>query len=243
MSAADPTPSHRSALLIRVRMLRPHAPHYQELLDRLDAAAAQALAGAGWAPRLVAAAEIAGEELLRSAREADVIVVLGGEDVDPALYDGATDYPGAGRHETGADRATIAVIRDAVDRRAPLVGVCRGHQLLNVALGGTLVQDLPGHRATATDPFVVTRCGDAADGGVGDVARSGPMLCTHHQAIGCLAPGLTDVVHAADGVVEAVAHDSAPIIGVQWHPEHPDTAATQLTALVAHVAGIPAVVG
>jgi len=231
------TPSP-TALLLHVRDSRPHAPGFQRELDTLTEATERAVAALGWRPERIAAAEVASDELLRRARAADAVVVLGGEDVDPTLYGGSRDYPGAGTHEPVADRATMAVIRDAVGRGSPLLAICRGHQLLNVALGGTLVQHLDGHHSAVGDPFVQTQVRAFGDSAVGTVALAGPVLCTHHQAIRDLAPGLEVLVRAADGVIEAVAHETAPVVGVQWHPEHPRTAVEQVGALLQHLAAL-----
>ncbi len=227
---------HRpTAMLLHVRDERPHAPHFQRQLTVLNDATLRAVEALGWRGELVAAAQVEEAELLERARRADVVVVLGGEDVDPWFYGGASDYPGSGFHEPIADRVSIAVIRDAVVHGTALLGICRGLQLMNVALGGTLVPDMHGHRSLDADPFVVTPVIVERESAAGSVAAAGPVLCTHHQAIDRLAPGLSVLVRAVDGVVEAVAHDTAPMLGVQWHPEHPDTALTQVGALLRDV--------
>ena len=225
-----------TAVLLHVRDERPHAPDFQRQLDVLNGATMDAVNALGWTADLVAAADVAESVLRERTGRADAVIVLGGEDVDPLFYGGVRDYPGAGMHEPEADRVSIAVIRDAVERGIPLLGICRGLQLMNVALGGTLVPDMAGHRSLGGDPFVVTPVIAQGESAVGTVAAIGPVLCTHHQAIDDLAPGLRVLVRAADGVIEGVAHETAPAVGVQWHPEHPATAATQVGALLRHVA-------
>jgi putative glutamine amidotransferase len=225
----------RRALLVQVRRSRPHAPDYDTLLERLSLAAERAVDAAGWEPHLVAAADTDGQDVIVQSAASDVTILLGGEDVDPALYGGPRRYPGAGAHEPHADRVTIAVIRHAVAHRVPLLGICRGHQLINVALGGTLVQDMAGHRGPAGAPFVRTAVPTATEDVVGATALRGPVLCSHHQAIDRLGTGLRVLARAADGTIEAVAHEHAPVVGVQWHPEHPDTAETQLPVLLDRV--------
>jgi len=163
-----------TALLLHPRDDRPHAPAYQGLLDVLARSAAGAVAGAGYEVTVLATEGRTTADVLAAARAADVVVLLGGEDVDPALYGGPAEYPGGGMHEPGADRVAVEVIRDAV----------------------------------------------------------APALCTHHQAVADLGAGLVVLARAADGTVEAVAHPDAPVLGVQWHPEHPDTAAAQLPILL-----------
>ena len=220
-----------TALLLHPRDDRPHAPAYQGLLDVLARSAAGAVAGAGYEVTVLATEGRTTADVLAAARAADVVVLLGGEDVDPALYGGPSDYPGGGMHEPEADRVAVEVIRDAVARRAPLLGICRGHQLINVALGGTLVQDMAGHRGSGDDHYVHTPV-ETTDPILRDVLAAAPALCTHHQAVAGLGAGLVVLARAADGTVEAVAHPDAPVLGVQWHPEHPDTAAAQLPILL-----------
>jgi putative glutamine amidotransferase len=110
-------------------------------------------------------------------------------------------------------------------------------QLMNVAFGGDLVQHIPtaGHRAApgSADPFVqhpvrLTE-GSALDAAVlpGEPVQSG-----HHQAVGRLGDSLLRIAEGDDGIVEAVAHERAPLFGVQWHPEHPAAPAGQLTRLL-----------
>lgn len=175
---------------------------------------------------------------LDAAAAADVVVILGGEDLDPRCYGGAADYPESGGHEPDADAAHIAVVEQALAHRQPLLGVCRGLQVINVAFGGTLIQDLgpaSTHRdgAGAGMARFTTSAVDAA--GLPE-AGGGPVYCSHHQAIDRLGVDLVVAARAPDGVIEAVVHTRAPITGVQWHPEHPAVAETQLTPLLARLA-------
>ena len=222
---------------------RPDAPDFHALLTDLNAAVQATVGALGWTVHLTASGEVGTDAALAAARAADLLVITGGEDVTPTLYGATADYEDAGTHRTAADIVEIAVIRDAVARRAPLLGICRGLQLINVALGGTLIQHLDTthlHRALPADgdgPFVTTRVaavpGTDADG----LDLDSPVRCTHHQAVGRLGDGLTVVARSTDGVVEAVVHDAAPVTGVQWHPEHPDVAAGQLGALLLRMSG------
>jgi len=225
----------RRVAILHVRDERPSAPRYQRLVSSLNGAALVVADALGWRTELVASAEAGVERSLEAARNADVVVVMGGEDVDPRFYRGERIYVDAGAHEPVADRAHIEVIRDAVDRGVPLLGICRGHQLVNVALGGTLIQHLPRDRhrdRSASSPFVAV--GLEFEPGA-DLARDVDdgrfVRCTHHQAIAELGAGLRVAARSRDGVIEAVVHASAPVTGVQWHPEHPDVAADQLLPL------------
>lgn len=220
----------RSLLALHVRTSRPHAPQYQQLLDELNASTVAATTAAGWTTTLLATASADRNDVLAQARAADAVVILGGEDVNPQLYGGRAHYPGSGKHETRSDSIMIDVIRQSITDRVPLLGICRGHQLLNVALGGTLDEHMHGHRARSVDPYVRTRV-------VSDALVDGEVMCTHHQAIRTVGVGLRVIARAEDGVIEAVQHESAPALGVQWHPEHPDVAATQLIPLLDRLAG------
>jgi len=221
-------------LVLHVAEERPRAPRYQRLLDELNDAAVAAFAGAGWRPELVATEGAGRDDILARARAADAVVLMGGEDVDPRLYGGRLRYPGSGWHMPESDRTMIATVLQAVADRTPLLGICRGHQIINVALGGTLVEHLRGHVRRLGDTFVNSTLqiaeGEPAAFAVAD-AR-----CSHHQAVRDVGEGLRVVARASDGTVEAIAHRDAPVVGVQWHPEHPDVAAAQLPALLGLVA-------
>lgn len=199
---------------------RPQDPAFQALITTLNDAVRGTVGALGWSAEF-----IAGDT---QAPDADLVVVAGGEDVSPELYGGRPGYPGAAGHVPAADRAHLRVIRDAAASGTPLLGICRGLQLINVAFGGTLVQDMCGHRRPGqSDPFVPTRV--TGDPGI---VPDQPVLCTHHQAIDVLGSGLRVAARAEDGIIEAVVHRGAPVTGVQWHPEHPAVAATQLKALL-----------
>lgn len=148
----------------------------------------------------------------------DGILMPGGADIDPALY-GAERAPGTDVPDALQDAFDIAVLRHAIDSGVPLLTVCRGTQLLNAYLGGTLEQEMAAghvntmHRLTTDDPAFL---------GVGAMEVS----CYHHQSIARLAPGLEPTAAAEDGTIEAVQlTDSIGWVrGVQWHPE--DNAST-----------------
>jgi len=230
------SPRHHVAVL-HLRNTRPSNPRYQAELDMLNASTLQVIRTLGWSAELIATAEQSTPETLMAARKADMIVLMGGEDVAPSLYSDSERYPGSGHHESRADRAQIAVVLEAIQQRTPLLGICRGIQLINVALGGTLIQHLAAenHRAksASADAFVPTRLRlePGADLHL-DLEIDQAVLCTHHQAVDLLGKGLRVAAHASDGGIEALTHDYAPVTAVQWHPEHPRTASTQLSALL-----------
>jgi putative glutamine amidotransferase len=223
---------------------RPDRPDYDRLLTVLTGCVHRTVTDLGGTATVLAADRVGTDEVLARCRAADLIVIAGGEDVSPALYGGATGYPDAGVHVPAADIQHVRVIRDAIASQTPLLGICRGLQLINVACGGTLIQHLAGHTCTTGDeaPFTLTRLrpvpGTPPPPGAD---LDAPVRCTHHQAVGDLGAGLEVTVRAGDGVVEAVRHTAAPVIGVQWHPEHPADAAEQLSGLLLGTIGLAGV--
>ncbi|MFI9293993.1 gamma-glutamyl-gamma-aminobutyrate hydrolase family protein [Streptomyces gardneri] len=149
----------------------------------------------------------------------DGLVVAGGADVEPVRY-GAEPDPRTGPPARARDSWELALIDAALASGTPLLGICRGMQLLNVALGGTLVQHLDGHVEAvgmigrhAVKPVPGTRYASL-------VPELTEVPTYHHQAVDRLGTGLAASAHAEDGTVEAVEL-SAPAwaLGVQWHPE------------------------
>lgn len=155
----------------------------------------------------------------------DGLVITGGKDIDPARYGQrrhpATDQPGPAR-----DMWEFALLSEALNRKLPVLGICRGAQVLNVALGGTLHQHLPdvighsGHRfgnAVFTTLPVRTVPGTRLAGLVGDSAEA---KCYHHQAIAELGERLIVSAWDPDGVIEAIELPGDDfVLAVQWHPE------------------------
>ena len=154
----------------------------------------------------------------------DGLVMTGGADPDPELY-GHDPHPQLGEVERGRDDWELALIRAALDARLPMLCVCRGAQLLNIALGGTLVQHLDEHETHARwDVPRVERChtvrvtpGSRAAELFGDVVATNSL---HHQAVGLPGDGVVVTGVAEDGVVEAFEVAGRPeVFAVQWHPE------------------------
>jgi putative glutamine amidotransferase len=156
----------------------------------------------------------------------DAIVVIGGADVDPATYGQVTSVPHPGASPR-RDRAELALVRDALRRGMPVLGVCRGSEILNIAHSGTVVGDL-GERA----PDHAGRGGGFGEHRVHveDGSRLAAIVGTsllvhtyHHSGIGRIGAGLRAVAHAEDGTVEAVEATGGPFaLGVLWHPEMAD---------------------
>ncbi|MEU6244276.1 gamma-glutamyl-gamma-aminobutyrate hydrolase family protein [Streptomyces sp. NPDC047024] len=151
----------------------------------------------------------------------DGLVIAGGPDVDPARY-GAERSPRTGPPAPERDAWELALIEAALAARVPLLGICRGLQLLNVALGGTLVQHLDGHveaiGVLGTHPVTPVPGTLYAKIAPEEMAH---VPTYHHQCVERLGRGLVPSAHTADGTVEAVELPSAEgwVLGVQWHPE------------------------
>lgn len=220
---------------------RPHAERFQRELDALNDSIIRSIQLMGWTTELIPTSERLLTRVLERVAHADLVVVMGGEDVAPQYYGGAPEYIDQGDHEPTADKAEIAAIQLSARLRKPLLGICRGHQLINVAFGGTLIQHLPSsaiHRGEdqGLGPFVRHPVRLTADGAK-TYSESGAVLdgevvySTHHQAIDTLGEGLVITAKAPDGVIEAIAHGTLPIFGVQWHPEHPDAVTSPISRL------------
>jgi len=183
---------------------------------------AAAIAAAGNTP-LVLPAETDRAVVARMLASVDALVLCGGEDVEPRRY-GAKPSPRLEKVNLRRDAWEYVLLDEAVKRRLPVIGICRGCQLINVYFGGTLWQDLPSERPGG----VVHRGKDvlhdiqlAADSRLARSLglNSSTVNTIHHQAVRDLAPGFRAVAFAPDGVVEAIESDALPIVGVQFHPE------------------------
>ena len=151
----------------------------------------------------------------------DGLLLAGGGDVDPALF-GQEDRGSRGI-DRARDQAELALLDAFCGAGRPVLAVCRGHQVVNVWLGGGLIQDLGPEQS----PFHQREEGDQihpVQAGRGSLLRRlyGPVFpvnSSHHQGLGRLGRGLRETAWAEDGVVEAVEHDALPLICVQFHPE------------------------
>jgi putative glutamine amidotransferase len=175
----------------------------------------------------------------------DGLIFSGGEDLDPGSY-GAEAHPETQRTRLDRDRAELALLKRALERDMPTLAICRGSQILNVGLGGDLVQHLPdvvgsdrhrhrpGHYG---DHDVDVREGSRLAGLLGDRA---PVKSHHHQGYGRLGEGLEAVAWADDGTIEALEHKGKRFaIGVLWHAEEGEDGAL-FDALVREAAGFRA---
>ncbi|MCX4760739.1 gamma-glutamyl-gamma-aminobutyrate hydrolase family protein [Streptomyces sp. NBC_01275] len=149
----------------------------------------------------------------------DGLVIAGGPDVEPVRY-GAEPDPRTGPPARERDAWELALIDAALAADVPLLGICRGMQLLNVALGGTLTQHVDGH-AEVVGVFGHHPVKPVPGTLYADVVQEETSVPTyHHQAVDRLGKALVPSAHAADGTVEAIELPSAGwVLGVQWHPE------------------------
>jgi putative glutamine amidotransferase len=162
------------------------------------------------------------------------LVLSGGVDVDPARY-GEDPMPQLGRVSAERDAVEFAALEAAFERDMPILGICRGCQVLNVFMGGTLYQDIetqyPGALAhRQTEPWgrrphaARVEPGTRLDALVG--ARELCINSFHHQAIRTVAPGLKVSAWAEDGLIEAIEAPARRwVVGVQWHPERQEASA------------------
>ena len=177
------------------------------------------------------------EEYARFAQRCDALLLSGGPDIDPAHY-GEITLTGCGTISPLRDEAELALARRMVALDKPVLGICRGIQTLNVALGGSLIQDIPSlpardmqlqHRQMAPFWYAIHSVRFSGEGKLCAMFQESGMLDSrmelkvnsmHHQCIDKLGEGLKVVGRAADGVPEAVEHIAARcVVGVQWHPE------------------------
>jgi putative glutamine amidotransferase len=173
-----------------------------------------------------------GDEAMAEAYIAgiDGLLLTGGKDVDPFFY-GQDPAPGLGGFDTDRDAWERALFSAAAVAGRPIFGICRGHQVINVAMGGTLIQDLPREKPAANahypEGFPMDRLYHFIDISEGSLLHRVfgkaklRVNSFHHQAVRDLAPGLKPTAFAADGVLEGFESNNASrfLIGVQFHPE------------------------
>jgi putative glutamine amidotransferase len=208
---------------------------WNETADLLPAGYADCVVAAGALPLLlppIGASVPGGAEAALDGVHG--LVLGGGADVDPERYD-AERHPCTGPARPDRDGWEIALTHAAIQRRMPVLAICRGMQVLNVALGGDLVQHLPDtvgndahcpavgvhgrHRVRFAEVSALTAM-------VGGAADEATVATYHHQAVDRLGAGLAATGWAEDGTVEAVELTGAAwVVGVQWHPEVHDGAA------------------
>lgn len=170
------------------------------------------------------------DEIVEIARRMDGFLFTGGPDIRPSLY-GQTLMPFCGTISDERDRLELPLFREAVLKRSkPCFGICRGIQVINVACGGTLFQDIPAERRSDIPhyqdaPYDLHCHAALLEPNSPFAQRLGTNEITvnsmHHQAIDRLGAGLVTTAVAKDGIVEAVCMPDKPfVLAVQWHPEY-----------------------
>lgn len=204
------------------------------------------ISAAGGVPLLLSAS-LSNEQLRRAFERLDGLLLTGGGDIDPLLF-GGRPHPRVYGIDPERDRSEIALTRLAAEAGLPFLGICRGAQVINVALGGTLYTDigdqLPGacrhDRYTTGEPRdliaheVQVLPGSRLEGILGCAGCGVNSL--HHQGLERIASGLQVTAYAPDGLVEAVELAGHPFgLGVQWHPEWLQALAPQRALFAAFI--------
>jgi putative glutamine amidotransferase len=201
--------------------------HWDDEVALVPLAYVRAVQLAGGLPLILPPDDVAAEEPEQLLDTIDGLMLTGGADVDPGSY-GATPDPRTGATDPARDRFELALAYGAMERNLPLLGICRGGQMVNVACGGTLIQHLPDvvgddHHLLEPGRFseheVALEPGSLAARAAG--AEQISVRSHHHQAIDELGEGLQATGHALpDAIVEAVEQpDHDFTLGVLWHPE------------------------
>lgn len=149
----------------------------------------------------------------------DALLLPGGADIEPSLF--GQNNLGSREIDVGCDVSQLALLHHFVLAQKPVLGICKGLQLINVYFGGSIIQDLPGkdmHESSSKDVFHDTylRPGCFLESLYSGTLR---VNSAHHQGIGALGHGLRILQLSPDQTVEALCHPTLPILGVQWHPE------------------------
>jgi len=194
---------------------------------RLNEAYTDALLAAGMTPFVLP--PIASQAAIEALDGVDALLLTGGEDVDPKHFDQPV-HEKTGQPHAARDACEFALAVAARDRRMPTLAICRGAQVVNVALGGTLVQDIGSQRTTDTNHDQSERRTERVHGVSVDEgsllsrivgAAEITVNSSHHQSVDQVAPGLRVTATATDGIVEAIESVDPDwwMLAVQWHPE------------------------
>ena len=165
---------------------------------------------------------IGDEEMARAyVSMVDKLILTGGQNVDPKFYDEEKSIDSDDYH-LQRDIFELALIKEAIQQKKPIFSVCRGTQLFNVAMGGTLFQDIEDHWQDSTAEYTTHRLATEADNILREIyGEISHINSFHHQSIKDLAPNLKVIAYdPKDNIIEAVTTtDDIAFLGVQWHPE------------------------
>jgi putative glutamine amidotransferase len=198
-----------------------------------------ALADAGALPVLLPSC-LSPDAALAAAARLDGLVLTGGGDVDPVHF-GEEPEPGLGRIDGARDAMEIALTRAFAEEDRPLLGICRGIQVMNVALGGGVIQHLRPEDGLLQHEVVALGDGPGHSVAIEPGTRLAAIVgratlrvnSSHHQAVGRVAPDLVVSARSPDGVIEAIEHPGRRfLMGVEWHPERGPDACPESRALL-----------
>ncbi len=164
---------------------------------------------------------LASEGAIAMIHGIDGLLVPGGWDVDPPAY-GEVRHEETPNVDAPLDLTEIALVRAAVEQRVPVFGICRGQQVINVALGGSLLQHIDGHDNHGHPRDLLAHSIDVVPGSeLSKVTTGGPLMVNslHHQSVKDVAPGLNVTAHSPDGIVEGIESPDGMVVAVQCHPE------------------------
>lgn len=210
---------------VELTVMDKEALNYFWLLSMLTEKIISCVRAAGGVPLLLTATRET-HEIKALVSKLDGFVFAGGSDIAPAFY--GEEDKGTIAPDLDRDHFEVSLCREALEKNRPLLGICRGCQLMNVVLGGSLIQNLP----DVNGSWSLHRRSDVMKGYVHDVKISAPWLfpnhrgdtmmvnSMHHQAVGRLAKEAEAAAHTEDGIIEAIwAPAYKYAVGVQWHPE------------------------
>lgn len=219
--------SSQASPLLKVRPLIGISSSVNPHRHSVSANYIQSVIAAGGIPTLIPATTDV-ETLRQLVAQLDGIVLTGGEDIDPAYY-GQKPHAQLEEVNQTRDAADLMILKLATDRNVPVLGVCRGLQLMNVAFGGTLHQDLPSqhpsttvHRQSGEDATAFHAVSVVPHTQLAQLLGTGELQVNslHHQAIDSLAPTFRATAWSNDSLVEAIeAYPIRPLMAVQFHPE------------------------
>jgi putative glutamine amidotransferase len=184
------------------------------------------IARTGGTPLILPLLSIADAPFRAMVEALDGLILTGGDDPAPHLY-GEEPLQGLGQIEYERDLAELEVIKLARELKKPILGICRGMQIMNVAFGGTLIQDIPSqvpgafqHAQKGSRQYGAHKV-QLQPGMIAEALGKTEILVntSHHQAVKDVAPGFKVTGTAADGVIEAIESLDGLYVGVQWHPE------------------------